>query len=63
MGSLTLDIIDQAMVACVASRIQPIDGNYMLHITPWARAMIVMWEAKARWKQQYRAERIARRVR
>lgn len=38
-----------------------VTGHYVVHIPPENRQWAVMWEAKRRWKAQYRAERIARR--
>lgn len=42
-------------------RIRPTpEGHYVMVISDWARAVLVMIEAKARWKARYRAERIVR---
>lgn len=65
--SFTLDLLDAAMAAARAgSHIHPLMENgravYLMTISPKMRATLVMVAAKARWKEQYRADRIARRA-
>lgn len=64
--ALTLDSLARAVEAARnGPRIYPVimGGRevYLLTISPRMRAILVMLKAKARWKEQYRDERIARR--
>lgn len=60
---LTLEMISRLKQAIVEpSAIRPTPGGYyFLHIPAKNYAYFVMIQAKARWREQYRAERIARR--
>ena len=63
----TLELLDRAAEAVKAeSRIYPIikDGReiYFMTITNHMRAVLVMLRARARWKEQHRAARIARKA-
>lgn len=65
-GGFTLELLDEALAALKNSRLRAIrptpSGHYMMTIPPATRRVMVMWEAKARWKARYRAERLARRI-
>jgi hypothetical protein len=65
--AFTLDILTKAMDAVKSeNRIHPLilDGRqvYLMTISPEARRIMVMIKAKARWKEQHREARIARRM-
>lgn len=62
--AFTLDILTKAMEAVKSeNRIHPLilDGRkvYLMTISPDARRTLVMIAAKAKWKEQHRAARIA----
>lgn len=64
--AFTLDILTKAMDAVKSeNRIHPLilDGRqvYFMTISPDARRTMVMVNAKAKWKEQHRRARLARR--
>lgn len=60
-AKFTLELLDKARAAMESGRIQPVNGCYRMTVSPRVAAYLTMLRAKAHWKAQYRAQRIARR--
>lgn len=56
--ALTLQHIDILKSVARSSGIKPVNGCYHVAISPYVMAMIVMIGAKARWKAEYRRQRM-----
>jgi len=63
--TLTIEVISRLAALARQRCIQPIEANggvyYTMTISRYALAQLVMEEAKARWKEEYRIERLLRR--
>lgn len=60
--SFTAEEFDALAAHVKANPLLPRDGVYYLYIPPRNLAVIRMWEAKRKWKEQYRVKRIRRRL-
>lgn len=64
-GGFTLELLGVALEACEVTQLRPLQLStgsfYTLTIHPQSYRWLVMLRAKAKWKERYRAERLARR--
>jgi hypothetical protein len=58
MTALTIETIKSLMSLARSSDIKPDNGNYYVTISSRSLAILVMIGAKARWKAEYRRQRM-----
>lgn len=63
MELLTVSMIEEVLEKTSSSVIAPKNNKYCMVVPPRNQAIMVMIWAKERWKEEYRRQRIIKRVR